>query len=59
MRELLIAIVLFVIQIALLFANEIDIKNQLLKQGRTHFLFISDIRVDNPRVIEYIEKGSK
>ena len=43
----------------LLASHETDIKNQLLKQNRTHFLFASDIRVENARVIEYIEKGYK
>ena len=40
-------------------AHEMDIKQQLLKENRTHFLFTSDIRVDNTRVIEYIEKETK
>lgn len=39
--------------------HEMDIKNQLLRENRTHFLFTSDIRVDNTRVIEYVEKETK
>lgn len=59
MSRTLTAIILICVWMISAWTHEMDIKNQLLRENRTHFLFTSDIRVDNTRVIEYIEKESK
>ena len=65
MKELFLVVIASILWICFAFcfaiAHEMDIRKQLLTESRTNFLFATDIRVDNPRTIEYItiEKETK
>lgn len=61
MKYLFLVVFIAILCLSSAIAHEMDIKNQLLTNSRTNFLFVTDIRVDNPRTIEYItiEKETK
>lgn len=61
MKELFLAVFVAILCFCFVIAHEMDIKKQLLTNLRTDFLFVTDVRVDNPRTIEYItiEKETK